>query len=87
MIFYWLDLATKLLPGIAILVAILVAKMQLNGARRATAITIAKTHYRKMLVLLLENTEILYRGTTPEGFAKLKTDTAAYCDTGCFPRT
>ena len=78
MLVYWLDWATKLLPAIAILVAVLVARMQFRAARRATAITIAKTHYRKMLNQMLENTDILYRGTTPEGFAKLKTDCAAY---------
>jgi hypothetical protein len=78
MLVYWLEWATRLLPAIAILAAILVARIQLRAARRATAITIAKTHFRKMLVLFLENTDILYRGTTPERFAELKTDTSAY---------
>jgi hypothetical protein len=78
MLIYWLDWVTKLLPAIAILVAVLVARMQLRAARRATAITIAKTHYRKMLNQLLENTDVLYRGATPEGFAELKADKAAY---------
>jgi hypothetical protein len=78
MIVYWLDWATKLLPAIAIIVVVLVARTQLRAARRATAITIAKTHFRKMLVLFLENTDILYGGTTPERFAELKADTSAY---------
>jgi hypothetical protein len=78
MLIHWLDWAAKLLPAIAIFVAVLVARMQLRAARRATAITIAKTHYRKFLNQMLENTDILYRGATPEGFAELKTDRTAY---------
>jgi hypothetical protein len=53
-------------------------KSALRAARRATTITIAKNHYRKMLSLFQENTDILYRGTTPEGFSKLKTEPGAY---------
>jgi hypothetical protein len=78
MLFYWLDWATKLLPAAAIIVAVLVARMQLRAARRATATTIAKTHYRKMLSLFQKNTDVLYRGTTPERFAKLKKETELY---------
>jgi hypothetical protein len=78
MLVYWLDWTGKFLPALAIIVVVFVARMQLRAARRATAITIAKTHYRKMLILLFENTDILYRGTTPDGFAKLKADTPSY---------
>jgi hypothetical protein len=78
MLVFWLDWVTKLLPAIAIIVALLIARMQLRAARRATAITIAKTHYRKMLSLFQENTDILYQGTTPEGFAKLKAEPGPY---------
>jgi hypothetical protein len=71
-------LGNEVSPAIAILAAILVARVQLRAARRATGITIAKTPFRKMLVLFFEITDILYRGTTHERFVELKKDTAAY---------
>lgn len=74
----WLDWAARFLPAIAIIAAVIIARMQLRAARRATAITIAKNHYRKMLSLIQANTDVVYRGTTPEGFARLKADTPAY---------
>jgi hypothetical protein len=75
---YWLDWIAKLLPAAAIIVAVFVARMQLRAARRATAISIAKNHYRKMLGIFQKNTDILYSGTTPEGFAALKKNRTHY---------
>jgi hypothetical protein len=75
---YWLDWLAKLLPAAAIIAAMFVARLQLRAARRATAITIAKNHYRKMLGIFQKNTDILYSGTSPEAFAALKKDREKY---------
>jgi hypothetical protein len=75
---YWLDWIAKLLPAVAIIVAVLVARMQLRAARRATATTIAKNYYRKMLGIFQQNTDILYSGTTPEALTSLMKDREKY---------
>jgi hypothetical protein len=78
MIGYWLDWIAKLLPAAAIIVAVFVARMQLRAARRATAMTIAKNHYRKMLAIFQENTDILYSGTSAESLEALKKERDKY---------
>lgn len=72
------DLFAKLLPGASIIAAILLARRQLQAARRATAVTIAKTHYREFITLAMINSDITVRGATPEALEELKNDPSKY---------
>jgi len=73
-----IDAILRLLPALAIVGGIFIARMQIAAARRATAITIAKNHYRKILGLLLKHSDIVYRGATEEALALLQEDTPNY---------
>ncbi len=71
MILTLIDILAKFLPVIAVLVAIIVAKAQLKAARRATAVTIAKNHYRQTMELFTKNSDILFLGVKQEPYERL----------------
>lgn len=66
------DWIVRLLPAAGIVAGGFAAWTQLKAARRATATTIAKNYYRKMLDQFLRNSDVLYAGTDPESFQLLK---------------
>lgn len=72
------EIFAKLLPGASLIAAIFLANRQLQSSRRATAITIAKNHYRKLLSICTDNADIVYRGATAAALADLKSDVARY---------
>ncbi len=71
MILTLIDILAKFLPVIAILVAIVVARAQLKSARRATAVTIAKNHYRQTMELFTKNSDILFLGVKQQPYEML----------------
>ena len=72
------DSFARLLPGGLIIVAAIVAYKQLAAARRATAMTIAKAHYREFLEQCLFNSDVAFCGATPEALAAIRTDPESY---------
>ncbi len=74
----YFDVVAKLLPGTVFIAVLIAARLQILAASRATATTIAKNHYRKMLGLFLKHSEILYRGATNEALASLQQDPPNY---------
>jgi|EndMetStandDraft_8_1072994.scaffolds.fasta_scaffold12625_3 hypothetical protein len=74
----YFDLLVRLLPGGVFIAVLIAARLQILAARRATATTIAKNHYRKMLALFLEHSEIVYRGATGEALTSLQEDPPSY---------
>ena len=66
-----LDLIAKLLPAGAILSAVFVARAQMGAVRRASAVTIAKNHYREALELFIKNSDIIFLGTKEESYLQL----------------
>ena len=62
------DWIARLLPAAGIIAGGFGAWTQLKAARRATATTIAKNYYRKMLDQFLRNSDVLYAGTDLESF-------------------
>ncbi len=73
-----LDVLARLLPGASIIVAIILGRRQLKGAQRATAVTIAKAHFREFITLALWNSDVTARGATPESLLELRKDAAQY---------
>lgn len=72
------DYFVRSLPGIGIIAAVLVARTQLKAARRATALTIAKSHYREFLYTCIRNADVAHMGATPEALATLKMNPEQY---------
>ena len=72
------DYFVRLLPGIGIIAAVFVARTQINAARRATMLTIAKSHYREFLYTCIRNADVAHMGATPDGLAALKANPEQY---------
>ena len=71
MFLIYIDIISKLFPVLAILAAIGVARVQMKAARRATAMTIAKNHYRESLELFIKNSDIIFLGTKDDSYRQL----------------
>lgn len=66
-----IEMLSRLLPAGAIIAAVVVGRAQLRAGRRATALTIAKNHYRATLELYVNNSDIVYLGASEEGYQDL----------------
>ena len=72
------DFLVKLAPAASIVAAILAARITYKNNRKLNAETIAKNHYRQMLEIFLQNSDILLLGANAKAFEELKLDIPRY---------
>lgn len=72
------DLLAKLAPAATIVAAIIAAKTQFRNARRLNQETVAKNHYRELLQIFIDNSDVTPRGSTPERLDELRRDLVEY---------
>ena len=72
------DVAVRLTPALSVVAAILLARRQLNAVRRATALTIAKNHYRECLQMLFHHADLASAGISAESLDVLRRDVRRY---------
>lgn len=65
------DILAKFFPALAIVAGLVGARVQIRGAQRATAMTIAKNHYRETLELFTKNSDVAFLGSKEESYRAL----------------
>ena len=68
---FFLDNLSIVASIIAVVAALFSARRQVMTARRATAITIAKNHYRETLALFLRHHDIVFLGVKESSYQEL----------------
>lgn len=65
------EIGAKFLPALAIVGGLLGARVQIRAAQRATAVTIAKNHYRETLELFIKNSDVIFLGVKEDSYKQL----------------